>query len=206
MALLTEAEQRRISEAIAEAERHTNAELVTVLAAQSDEYRYIPVIWALVAALLIPSVLYVLAVPVEWIIVGQLGTFVVLAPLLQINAIRTQLIPKGVREWRASNMARRQFLERNLHHTDGDTGVLIFVSEAEHYVEILADRGISAQVDDGRWAEIVAAFVDDVRAHRVEAGFVRAIEACGKILAGVVPKTPDNHNELDDRLIVIGYD
>ena len=73
------------------------------------------------------------------------------------NAIRTQLIPKGVREWRASNMARRQFLERNLHHTDGDTGVLIFVSEAEHYVEILADRGISAQVDDGRWAEIIAA-------------------------------------------------
>jgi putative membrane protein len=98
------------------------------------------------------------------------------------------------------------FLEQELHHTAGDVGVLIFVSEAERYVEIITDRGIAAHVADERWEEIVAAFVVDVSAGRVVDGFLRAIADCGKVLAEAVPKTPENRNELDDRLVLIGYE
>lgn len=209
MSLVTKEEQERIAAAIAEAERHTDAELVTVIAAASDDYRYIPILWAAIVALLVPAALYFTPLydldPIFlfWV---QAGVFAVLAVALAWSGFRVRLIPRAVREWRASNMACRQFLEQGLHHTAGETGVLIFVSEAEHFVEILVDRGISAKVDDTAWRDIVADFIDDVRAGRVESGLIRAIERCGEILAGAVAKTPGNTNELDNRLILIGYD
>ncbi len=206
MALIGTAEQTRISEAIAEVERHTDAELVTVLTAASDDYRYIPLLWAALVAMIVPSALYLTPLSTAWMIVAQLSTFLVLAVLLQIDTLRTRLIPKSVRNYRAANMARRQFLEQQLHHTDDDTGVLIFVSEAERYVEILVDRGISSTVDDARWSGIIEEFVADVHEGRVEQGFLTALARCGEILAEAVPKTPDNHNELDNRLVLIGYD
>ncbi len=206
MAFIGTAEQTRISAAIAEVERGTDAELVTVLAAASDDYRYIPFLWAALVALIVPSALYLTPLSTAWMITAQLVAFVVLAVLLQTETLRARLIPKSVRTLRAANMARRQFLEQGLHHTDDDTGVLIFVSEAEHYVEILVDRGISSKVDNERWSSIIENFVDDVHEGQVERGFLTALERCGEILAEAVPKTPDNHNELDNRLILIGYD
>ena len=206
MAFIGTAEQTRISEAIAEVERGTDAELVTVLAAASDDYRYIPLLWAALVALIVPSALYLTPLSTAWMITAQLAAFVVLAVLLQIETLRARLIPKSVRTLRAANMARRQFLEQGLHHTVDDTGVLIFVSEAEHYVEILVDRGISSKVDNERWSSIIENFVDDVHEGQVERGFLTALERCGEILAEAVPKTPDNRNELDNRLILIGYD
>lgn len=206
MALIGVAEQTRISAAIAEVERNTNAELVTVLAAASDDYRYIPLLWAALVALVVPSALYFTPISIAWMITTQLTVFLVLAVLLQIETLRARLIPRGVRNLRAANMARRQFLEQGLHHTDGDIGVLIFVSEAERYVEILVDRGISATVGDDRWASIIEEFVTDVHEDRIEQGFLTALKRCGEILAEAVPKTPDNHNELDNRLVLVGYD
>ncbi len=206
MSLIGTAEQTRISEAIAEVERGTNAELVTVLAAASDDYRYIPLLWAALVALIVPSALYLTPLSTAWMITAQLTTFLVLAVLLQVETLRSRLIPKSVRTLRAANMARRQFLEQGLHHTGDDTGVLIFVSEAEHYVEILVDRGISSKVDNERWSNIIEKFVNDVHEGQVERGFLTALECCGEILAEAVPKTPDNRNELDNRLILIGYD
>lgn len=206
MAFIGTAEQTRISAAIAEVERGTDAELVTVLIAASDDYRYIPLLWAALVALIVPSALYLTPLSTAWMITAQLVAFVVLAVLLQTETIRTRLIPKSVRTLRAANMARRQFLEQGLHHTGDDTGVLIFVSEAEHYVEILVDRGISSKVDNERWSSIIENFVNDVHEGQVERGFLTALERCGEILAEAVPKTPDNRNELDDRLILIGYD
>lgn len=206
MAFIGTAEQTRISAAIAEVERGTDAELVTVLIAASDDYRYIPLLWAALVALIVPSALYLTPLSTAWMITAQLVAFVVLAVLLQTETIRTRLIPKSVRTLRAANMARRQFLEQGLHHTGDDTGVLIFVSEAEHYVEILVDRGISSKVDNERWSSIIENFVNDVHEGQVERGFLTALERCGEILAEAVPKTPDNRNELDNRLILIGYD
>ncbi|MCZ6855400.1 MAG: TPM domain-containing protein [Gammaproteobacteria bacterium] len=206
MALIGTAEQKRISEAIAEVERGTDAELVTVLAASSDDYRYIPLLWAALVALIVPSALYLTPLSTAWMITAQLATFLVLAVLLQIETLRARLIPRSVRTLRAANMARRQFLEQGLHHTADDTGVLIFVSEAERYVEILVDRGISSKVDNERWSSIIEKFVDDVHAGQVERGFLTALARCCYLLAEAVPKTPDNLNELDYRLILIVYD
>ncbi|MFT7307031.1 MAG: putative membrane protein, partial [Candidatus Azotimanducaceae bacterium] len=46
MALLSENEVKQVSNAIDKIEQETDAELVTVLAEQADDYQYIPTLWA----------------------------------------------------------------------------------------------------------------------------------------------------------------
>ena len=204
MAFLTEQEQQKLSAAISDVESRTDAELVTVLARRADAYIYIPTLWAAGAALLAP---WVLGFTPLWLELGdlliiQLLVFVVLALLLRLPPVLFRLIPRSVRHWRASNLACRQFLEQNLHHTKGDTGLLIFVAEAEHYVEILADRGISQHVPDERWQSIVAAFAAQVKAGRTIDGFIECIESCGELLIEHIPATEEK-NELPNHLIVL---
>ena len=107
-----------------------------------------------------------------------------------------------MRCWRACNLARRQFIELNLHHTEADTGVLIFVSEAERYVEILVDRGISSRIDNAAWESIVGCFTERVKQGQVLEGFLGCIEASGALLAQHVPKTHER-NELPNRLVLL---
>jgi putative membrane protein len=206
MSLLGELERRQIADAVADVEQRTSAELVTVLAARSGDYVHYALAWAGGAALLLAAPLFYARLSVFVVLLSQLALFCAVVLLFRIPALATRLIPQRLAHWHASNMARRQFLEQGLHHTKGETGVLIFVSEAERYVEILADRGVSAHVDDARWQSIVERFVENVRRKRVLTGFVGAITECGEILAEAVPKTPDNPNELPNRLVLIGYD
>ena len=206
MSLFGELERRRIADAVADVEQRTDAELVTVLAAHSGDYVHYALAWAGAAALLLSAPLVFVRLSVFVVLSIQLALFCVLVLLFRIPAIAQRLVPTRLAHWHAANMARRQFLEQGLHHTKGETGVLIFVSEAERYVEILADRGVSAHVDDARWQSIIERLVENVRGKRVLTGFVGAIGECGEILAEAVPKTSGDANELPNRLILIGYD
>jgi putative membrane protein len=205
MSLLTEQQLQQVSQAINAAELKTDAELVTVLAAQSDNYHYIPTLWAAVIALLVPGILLFTDLWLETIdiFLAQLAVFVVLALIFRWPPLMMRLVPKQVRFWRASNLARRQFLEQNLHHTKGETGLLLFVSEAEHYVEIIADRGISAHIDDALWQAIIEDFVVKIKLGNTQQGFVDAIERCGELLAEKIPASGDNPNELSNHLVVL---
>lgn len=204
MTLLTQSEQQQVADAIDRIELDTDAEVVTVLAARADDYQYIPLLWAGVIALLIPGLVVLLT---DWLgaaelLLAQWITFVVLALVFRLPPVTTRFIPRSVRHWRASNLARRQFIELNLHHTSDATGMLIFVSEAERYVEILVDRGISSRIDDAVWESIVETFTQKVREGQVLAGFLGCIESCGEQLSQHVPGTHER-NELSNRLVVL---
>lgn len=204
MSLLNDDERRQVADAITEVERHTDAELVTVLAERADDYRFIPLLWAGLIALLAPGAILFFTgdLHAQTLLLIQWGCFVVLGALFRIPRVAARLVPRGIRHYRAANLARRQFLEQNLHHTADATGMLIFVAEAERYVEILVDRGISERLDDATWSSIVAAFTTRVRGGETLAGFLHCIEACGTQLRSAVPATHER-NELPNRLIVL---
>lgn len=204
MTLLTESEQRQVAEAIERIEQDTDAELITVLAAQADDYTYISLLWAGLIALLLPGAVNFFG---DWLTAVQLllvqwSVFIILSLLFRIPAVITRLIPRAVRFWRAGNLARRQFLELNLHHTEAETGMLIFVSEAERYVEILVDRGISRRLDDATWQAIIEAFTAQVKQGKTLEGFLTCIEACGSLLKEHLPAT-HARNELPNRLVIL---
>lgn len=204
MALLNEDEQRQVAEAIHRVERDTDAELVTVLAPRADNYAYIPLLWAGLLALVVPGAInYFPGWLTAWeLTLVQWATFAVLGLAFRHPALTTRLIPQSIRHWRAANLARRQFLEQDLHHTEDGTGMLIFVSEAERYVEILVDRGISSRISDETWQSIVAAFTRRVKGGETLQGFLECIEACGDQLKSQVPATHER-NELPNHLIVL---
>lgn len=204
MALLTQAQQRQVEEAVTRAEQHTDAEIVTVLAPRADDYSYIPLLWASLIALLVPALahFFIGGIQIYSLLLLQWASFVFLSLIFRIPAITTRLIPPRVRHWRASNLARRQFLEQKLHHTQGRTGVLIFVSEAERYVEILVDEGISRHLDNSDWGTIVNDFVRRVALGHTAEGFIACIDASAQLLAQHIPKTQPR-NQLPNRLVVL---
>ena len=204
MALLTLEQQRQVEEAVSRAEQRTDAEIVTVLAPRADDYSYIPLLWASLVALLVPAVVHFLIGGVDTysLLMLQWASFVFLSLIFRIPAITTRLIPPRVRHWRASNRARRQFLEQKLHHTQDRTGVLIFVSEAERYVEILVDEGISRHLHDSDWGSIVNDFVRRVALGHTAEGFIACIDASAELLAQHIPKTQPR-NQLPNRLVML---
>lgn len=204
MTLLNEQQLKAVAQAIDQVEKETDAELVTVLAKKADSYIYIPTLLAAIIALLIPLLLKLtpLWLSSDELLMSQWITFIVLAGVFRIPFIMMRLVPKHVKQWRASNLARRQFLENNLHHTAGETGVLIFVSEAEHYVEIIADRGISQHVNNAQWQGIVNQLTAQVKAGNTQQGFIDCIQQCGQLLKQYSPATGEK-NELPNHLIVL---
>ncbi|MDD1968585.1 hypothetical protein NPS29_24935 [Pseudomonas putida] len=204
MALLNEDEQRQVAQAVEAVERLTDAELVTVLAASADDYAYVPLIWAGLVALLLPGLInfYPGWLNANELLLTQIATFILVALVCRHPDVTSRLVPASVRHWRAGSLARRQFLEQNLHATANGTGVLIFVSEAERYVEIIVDDGIARHVDDLVWRSMVDVFTNQVRDGKVLEGFLGCIRSCGEVLADQVPVTQPR-NELPNRLVVL---
>lgn len=204
MSLISQTDLDKVNAAIQEAEKRTDAELVAVLAHQADDYRYIPTLWAALIALLVPGLTWLSGWWLDTleILLIQLGVFFALAVLLRLPPIMFRIIPRSVRHWRAANLARRQFMENNLHHTVADSGVLIFISEAEHYAEIIADRGIDQHVSADHWQQLLDDLIAAIRRGETQQGLIACIEACGNLLAEHVPATSEK-NELPNHLVVV---
>lgn len=205
MLKISEQDQQQIRDAIQAAERRTSGEMVTVIAASSDNYGYIPLLWASFLALLLPGPFYFAGVVhfVEHAYLYQLGCFVIAALVFRLPPIHMRLIPRGVRHQRAHRHAMEQFVRNNLAATRERNGLLLFVSVAERYVEVIADKGINDVVAAGTWDGIVQGFTNKVRQGEVTDGFVEAIIACGDILQKHFPVEADDRNELPDHLVIV---
>jgi len=200
----------RISAAIREAEAKTSGEIYCVLARSSSTYFY-PSAFCLAVAMLALSGIIVLLLDWRWyqvdaihVVAAQMLAYVAgLLVLRLFPALRIHLVPKRVRYARAHENAVKQFLARNIHLTEARTGVLIFVSLAERYAEVVADSGINGKVQQDEWNRIVADLIASAADHRLTEGFVDAIENVGKLLAANFPWRSDDKNELDDHLVEI---
>jgi putative membrane protein len=104
---------------------------------------------------------------------------------------------------RAHAEAMRQFLAQGIHLTERRTGVLIFVSVAEHHAEIVADSGINAKVAPGVWQEAIEATVEAIKHGRPGDGLIAAVERCGTVLAEHFPPGAINRDELPNKVVEI---
>ena len=204
MTLLNTTQAEEVSQAIAQAEQQTDAELIVVLAKQADEYYYIPTLWAALLSLLTPAALQFTPfwLDINETLTTQFLVFIGAALVFRIPGLMRLLIPARVKKQRANLLARAMFLENNLHHTKEESGVLIFVSEFEHYIEIIADRGINAKVESTQWTQLVDEFVHAVQSKQTHQGMLNVVSQCGNLLNTHVPATAEK-NELPNHLIQI---
>jgi putative membrane protein len=203
-------DHERIADAIRAAEARTDGEIYCVVAHASDGYffpaAFLATLGALIASLAVAYGLeaWWLTIRLPHFVLVQLLAFAsVLALLWAAPGLRIHLVPRRLRYQAAHANAMKQFLARNVHRTSARTGVLVFVSIAERYAEVVADSGIDAKVDQHVWDGVVRELTRHAGDDRLTDGFVNAIESVGAVLAQHFPVTPGDTNELDDHLVEI---
>ncbi len=199
-------DKSRITAAIHAAEKGTSGEFVAVVARASDHYVFVPLVWAAIVALLFPGACLLLGLPLRWVHLYQIQLliFIVLAALfLFVPELHIRLVPAPVKHVRASRLAKAQFYQQGVQLTPHHSGVLFFVSLAEHHVQIVADKGIHEKLGEAHWQGIIEMFVGEVGRGRVVDGFVDAIGACGAAMAEHYPPDPNDTSPLSDGLIEI---
>lgn len=207
---LSPEDRQRVAEAIRIAEAKTSGEIYCVLARRSDDYFYasslvltLGMLAASLVAALVAHRWWVDVSPVSLVLAQAVAFASALLVLRVVPDLRVHLVPPRLRYRRAHDNASRQFLAHNVHATWARTGVLIFVSLAERYAEIVADSAIDEKVDQSTWNDIVARLVEDARGDRLAEGFANAVESVGALLAEHFPPGATNPNELDDHIAEI---
>jgi putative membrane protein len=207
---VTPEEHARIAEAIRAAEQSTSGEIYCVVARASDSY-FFPAAAAVAVAMLLAGLGVAFALESWWLsprlplFAGAelLALAAALALLYAFPRLRILLVPRRWQYGHAHDNALKQFLARNVHITTERTGVLIFVSLAERYAEIVADAGINSRVPQSVWDKVVAQLIEDARHDRLADGFVTAVKTVGGLLAAEFPVRAADANELDDHLVEI---
>ncbi len=200
--MITDTDRTRITAAIREAESHTAGEIFCVIARQSSDYRLVPLGWAAAAALFAPlPLLYLTAWSAPVVYLLQIIAFLAVAAALSNQRMRFATVPRQARHDHAHAEAMRQFHSQGIDKTEHRTGVLIFASAAERYVEVVADAGINDKVASSVWDSAVAALVASIKAGRPGDGFVTAVEECGAVLATHFPPGALKRDELPDKLL-----
>jgi putative membrane protein len=127
--------------------------------------------------------------------------FLTVRLILAYRPLRLALTPGRTKTRRVHRRAVELFRTGCELKTRGRTGILVYLSLAEHRAEILADKAIADQVEPEVWGEAMAALVDEVKAGRAGAGMAKAVEQVGIVLARILPPTKEEANELPDRLV-----
>jgi putative membrane protein len=203
MSLLSETDSRRIEAAVRELETKSATELVVAVVPRSADYwqarLVVAVAWSLATAHALlqfrPDVPTLVAILLE-VPVG-VATFY----LFGRGALARLLLPRGVAAEAVERRALELFGSRGLTRTRDRTGMLILLSELEHRVVILGDRGIHERVGDAGWKEYVDHIVAAIRRGEAARGLLEVIELLGKKHAELDPVRPGDTNELPDGVV-----
>jgi putative membrane protein len=189
-----------IEGAVRSAERTTSGEIVPVVVERSDSYADVRIGAAALVAIAGGGALEAFVPGLgHWLVAAQLAAFVLLCLGFGWRPLLALVAPNPLFEERVHHAAARAFHEAGMVETRDRTGILIFVSLLERRVEVIADRGIHAQVADGTWDGVVERVVRGIREGHADRGLVEGITLCGQILASHFPPRPDDVDELPDR-------
>lgn len=200
---LSDAGRARIAAAVAEAETATGVELRLVLAHASSHYGAFALIYPALLALLAGGVVSAIepGLPAWMLFAGEAVLFLAAVGLLQWFPLRLALIPPAIKRKAAWRYARLHYASIGLKQPHIKSALLIFCSQAEHSVEILADDAIAEQLPAALWQPIVEAFKHDIVQGGIADAFVTAAGACAALLAPVFPPEPGQTNEIPDELV-----
>lgn len=95
------------------------------------------------------------------------------------------------------------FSQLRVWDTADNNGVLIYLLMAEHDVEIVADRGISASVSAAEWEQVCRQMEAHFRDGRFKEGSLAGIEAVAGLLGQHFPAASGDRNEQPNRPILL---
>ena len=212
----------KVSAAIALAEGRSDGEIIAIAADRSDAYHDVGLHYAVLATFVLLGVFAAAPQCVEWlhrlfagswalapslrelltlVLILTLATFLAVLFLMKWMPLRMALTPGSTKTRRVRRRAIILFKTGAERRTIGRTGILIYLSMAEHRAEIVGDEAITAVTTPETWGEAMAALLTHVKAGRPGDGIVAAVELIGGVLATHFPKTGADTNEIPDKLI-----
>jgi len=210
--LVSDDDRQRIAAAIDDAEAATAAEIVPCVVVQSDPYPAARWRGGVLGVLLVVSAAALLRTATVPALTPYLTDLYVLGAALGTGlagAVAAGALPPLTRALTSTDEMGRAvyrraveaFLEHELFDTEGRTGILLFVSLNEHRIEVLADRGIDAQVDESAWTDVTDHIRQGIEDDRLTQGLLNGIERCGGVLdEHGLEAHPNDEDELADRL------
>lgn len=218
---ISEADIDLVTQAVTDAESRSDAEIATIVSERSDNYNDVPLIWAALVALLAMAVYA--AFPDfylglldritggwhvwtmrEWMTILVFATTIKFLATRYIVAwwpLRMALTPAKTKTRRARARAVALFKASTEYRTRSRTGVLIYLSLAEHHAEIIADKAIVAKVSPDEWGEAMALLIAELKLGRPGEGMAAAVGAIGTVLAKHFPRTGTDPDEIPNRMI-----
>ena len=218
---LTAEDHARVSSAIAAAEAKSDGEIIAITADRSDAYHDVGLHWAVLA--MVAVLAFFAAVPGQleslhdrisgWsavpgsrelltlLLFFALLAFLAVLFLLKWQPARMLLTPGSTKTRRVRRRAVMLFKTGAERRTVGRTGILIYLSMAEHRPEIVGDEAITHVTTPDTWGEAMTALLTHVKAARPGDGIVAAVEIIGEVLAEHFPKSSEDSNEIPDKLI-----
>ena len=198
----------QIEAAIADAESRTSGEIVPVLVRRSSTIGHVPLIafsLLLLGVLLsdLPVYLSWLGGP-HWLWLGAswLLAFGLAMVASRLDATQRLLTPQIDQIKQVEMRAEVEFYEHGVGQTEGNTGILLYVSLMEHRAVVLADHAIAEKVDGHVWQELVDLMIEGVKRGEFAEGMTQAIQRCSALLEPHFPIPEGDVNELRDHLVV----
>ena len=200
----TSEEQRRIEAAVRAAEVRTSGEIVPMVVGAASDYSRAEIVGGGLFALAI-------GVLISWYF-GHSSVWIFLAVFLLLYfpckllvrhwpALKLRLLHPAEITVAVEEKCMVAFLERGLHYTQDETGILILISLLERRVHVLADRGINRLVPRSAWEEIVGLVTEGIRSGEPCDALCTAIERCGDLLAESFPPRAANRDELPNLIL-----
>ncbi len=210
-----------VSGAIAAAEANSDGEIVAIASEQSDAYHDVGLHYAVLVAFATlalfaaaPGMLLwwqdlfsgwspepSLRETLTWVFVLTLAKFLFALFVLKWRPLRMALTPAATKTRRVRRRAIMLFKTGAERRTVGRTGILIYLSLAEHRAEIVADEAITSVTTPETWGEAMSALLVEVKAGRPGEGIAAAVALIGVVLAEHFPKSSNDTNEIPDKLI-----
>lgn len=186
---LSSDERGKLHAAVETAQARTSARLAVVTVPISDRYALYPLVLGGTAAFLTGAVLAVFFrhMPLREAfflvaLVAAAATF-----LLDIMALRLAVVPRHARNWECWELAHRAFASRILAQNDRKTGILLFVSFGERYVEVVTDRDVDRHIPQSVWDALIKDFLAEAKQGRVGEALPKMVEASAKVLEQYYP-------------------
>lgn len=207
----SEEQKKSIERAVQNLEAKTSGEMVPYIVPDSDNYVE-GTLYTIISFLII-GIVMVMGASLVWMLPAGITIVEILIFLLIMMflgflmsflfpSIRIQMVSVNTVERRVMQRAETAFLEREIFNTGKRIGILLFISELERKVLILADSGISKLVPGEDWQKIVDDLIKYIKEKNTAEGIVNAIDECAELLVkNGIENDETAGNQLPDGLI-----
>lgn len=188
MRALTREERAQIEDVIAQLREKSGVDCHVMVMPISDRYALYPLLSSALGALIIAAIVSLVrpALDSRIIIVTQIAALIVLSLVFDWKPLRLALTPMRIRQAHARQLAHRSFAARVEAASDDRGVMLLFVSVAEHYVELIADHATHARLGGGASDRIVAQLTASARRGAIGSGLLTALDALKNALGDPV--------------------